>query len=118
MAVAQLTKAVELGDKWGRKWMNTAQTMPPTPVQSTADCQTIVTFATQALSALPCLRCLLLGSLAVFITLFLIWLALPTRLCKKMEACLNTAERLYHGTIIAGLVSSSFQLELDECLHR
>ncbi|KAJ7076641.1 hypothetical protein B0H15DRAFT_1004636 [Mycena belliarum] len=92
--------------------------MAPTPsIQLTADCQAVVYFASRAIESLPCLRCTLIGLSAVLAVAFLIWVALPARLCKTMDACFDTTERLYHGSIVTGLLTPCFDPEAFELLR-
>ncbi|KAJ7686389.1 hypothetical protein B0H17DRAFT_1181213 [Mycena rosella] len=60
---------------------------------------------------------MLLGLSALIIITSLVWLALPTRICRVMDDCLGRAERLYHGAQISGLLSPSSDPEIAESLH-
>ncbi|KAJ7467531.1 hypothetical protein FB451DRAFT_1258787 [Mycena latifolia] len=93
--------------------------MPPTAsFEVSADCQAVVNLASHALKNMPCARCMLLGLSALLIVTFFIWFMLPTRICRKMDACFHMTERLYHGSIIAGLVSLSCDPEAAQLFHR
>lgn len=94
--------------------------MAPTPSEhiSEADCQNTFDIASDALRGLPCLRCTLIA-LSVSITIiFLVRLLLPARLCTTMRDSLITTERLYHGSLIAGVFTPSSQPKISEAFSR
>jgi hypothetical protein len=94
--------------------------MPPSsllPIES--DRRTTVDIAAGTLlQGLPCLRCTLIGLTCLIVVVFLVRLLSPTRLCGTMKNSLNVAERVYHGSALAGMLNPSFQLEIGESLRR
>ncbi|KAJ7857471.1 hypothetical protein B0H14DRAFT_2751219 [Mycena olivaceomarginata] len=93
--------------------------MPPSsPLPTESDCRATVDIAAGTLfQSLPCLRCTLIGLTCLIVVVFLVRLLSPTRLCGTMKNSLNVAERVYHGSVLAGMLNPSFQLENGESLR-
>ncbi|KAF7362728.1 hypothetical protein MVEN_00622100 [Mycena venus] len=92
--------------------------MAPAPSQLTQpDCQPADIIA-EILQDLPCLRCTLIGLTSLILTIILFRLLSPVRLCRTMRTSLNIAERLYHGSIIAGIFNHCSESEIAESMRR
>ncbi|KAJ7742279.1 hypothetical protein B0H16DRAFT_1024054 [Mycena metata] len=95
--------------------------MPPVELPPTTEpeCQPVDVIA-QALSVLPCLRCTLIGVMAVGVITLLLRLLSPTRLCATLQETLSTTERIYSASTLAGVLppSADSRLEMSENLRR
>ncbi|KAJ7603295.1 hypothetical protein DFH06DRAFT_1151972 [Mycena polygramma] len=98
-------------------------TLAPTPTELGpnelgADCRSTVDIMAQAMQGLPCLRCMLIGLSVLIMIISLARLLSPTRLCAKMAGTLVVTEKLYHGSVIHGIISPSAQLEISNEFSR
>ncbi|KAJ6592603.1 hypothetical protein B0H19DRAFT_1224504 [Mycena capillaripes] len=94
-------------------------TMAPTLSHiSEADCHTTFDIAAEAFQGFPCLRCTLIALAALITIIFITRLLLPARLCTTMRTSLNATEKLYHGSLIAGIYTPSSQPDISEEFRR
>ncbi|KAJ7214970.1 hypothetical protein GGX14DRAFT_443518 [Mycena pura] len=67
---------------------------------------------------LPCLLCTVLVLSLLILTALLLRLLSPTRLCRQLDDCLRTTERLYHGSLIGRVLNAASQNDIAKDLLR